>query len=265
MKKLFLFGLAITALALGSCSSEDDINDTKIVVNPNVTDSKLDQKSGGVYFVSTLAGEYIFRLNLKNGDDAMTCEMFHDDKYSKLAAPETNWQVGDPLEDFQFSQGDVKLTLSLDADGEGEAQIKVGDKEYEAVIFKSTNKKPVKVYSGEDIIRYNIENGEELAEIIKYNFIMIVIDKSYYAGFIQVSGYGIPTYNYTPYLFQFIQKDATKITFLNPGPPEYVDVDEWSWERIATWDDDKISAYLYEEDEWGDADYSLNLHRRFKE
>jgi hypothetical protein len=263
MKKLFLFGLAITALALGSCSSEDDINDTKIVVNPNVTDSKLDQKSGGVYFVSTLAGEYIFRLNLKNGDDAMTCEMFHDDKYSKLAAPETNWQVGDPLEDFQFSQGDVKLTLSLDADGEGEAQIKVGDKEYEAVIFKSTNKKPVKVYSGEDIIRYNIENGEELAEIYKFNFIMIVIDKSYYAGKIQVSGYGIPTYNYTPYLFQFIQKDATEITFLNPSMPDYVD--EWSWERIATWDDDKISAYLYEEDEWGDADYSLNLHRRFKE
>ncbi|HTO36642.1 MAG TPA: hypothetical protein VLZ72_10415, partial [Flavobacterium sp.] len=150
MKKLFLFGLAISALVLGSCSSKDDINDTEIVVNPNVTDSKLDQKSGGVYFASTYAGEYIFRLNLKNGDDAMTCEMFHDDKYSKLAAPETNWQVGDPLEDFQFSSGDVKLVLSLNEDGEGEAQVFVEDTKFESVIFKSTAKEPVKVYSGLD-------------------------------------------------------------------------------------------------------------------
>src|SRR5690554_6608451 len=146
MKKLFLFGLAITVLALGSCSSEDDINDTKIVVNPNVTDSKLDQKSGGVYFVSTLAGEYIFRLNLKNGDDAMTCEMFHNEDYSKLAPAEIAWEPGEVLENLQFSSGEVKLILSLNEDGEGEAQVFVEDTKFESVIFKSTAKEPVKVY-----------------------------------------------------------------------------------------------------------------------
>ena len=179
MKKLFLFGLAITALALGSCSSEDDINDTKIVVNPNVTDSKLDQKSGGVYFVSTLAGEYIFRLNLKNGDDAMTCEMFHNEDYSKLAPAETAWEPGEVLENLQFSSGEVKLILSLNEDGEGEAQVFVEDTKFESVIFKSTAKEPVKVYSG-DTKEYYKANRESPDRILKE--VMVLQNDLYFYG-----------------------------------------------------------------------------------
>src|SRR5690554_6637991 len=166
MKKLFLFGLAITALVLGSCSSKDDKNDTKIVVNPNVSDSKLDQKSGGVYFVSTLAGEYIFRLNLKNGDDAMTCEMFHNEDYSELAPAETAWEPGEVLNNLQYTAGEVKLILSLNEDGEREAQVFVEDTEFEVVVFKSTAKEPVKVYSG-DTKEYYKANRESPDRILK--------------------------------------------------------------------------------------------------
>jgi hypothetical protein len=258
MKKLFLFGLAITALVLGSCS-KDDINDTKIVVNPNVSDSKLDQKSGGVYFVSTLAGEYIFRLNLKNGDDAMTCEMFHDENYSELAPAETTWEPGEVLDNLQFSSGEVKLILSLNEDGEGEAQVFVEDTEFEAVIFKSTANEPVKVYSGLDIIKYGVTSNQP--EIYTYDFVMIMQNDSYFAGKILVEG--DDDYRYTPYLLNFIQKDASQITFLNPDLPGSED-DDWRWERSATWDDDKISAHVYEDNEWGDDEYTLTLHRRFK-
>lgn len=183
MKKLFLFGLAITVLALGSCSSKDDINDTKIVVNPNVTDSKLDQKSGGVYFVSTLAGEYIFRLNLKNGDDAMTCEMFHNEDYSKLAPAETAWEPGEVLENLQFSSGEVKLILSLNEDGEGEAQVFVEDTKFESVIFKSTANEPVKVYSGwqTEVLR----PGEDSEAIYSKRQTMILKNRNYYFGMIE--------------------------------------------------------------------------------
>lgn len=187
MKKLFLFGLAITALALGSCSSEDDINDTKIVVNPNVTDSKLDQKSGGVYFVSTLAGEYIFRLNLKNGDDAMTCEMFHNEDYSKLAPAETAWEPGEVLENMQFSSGEVKLVLSLNEDGEGEAQVFVEDTKFESVIFKSTAKEPVKVYSGWQTVVFRPGESSEVIESKRQT--LILKNRDYYFGMIEDSGF----------------------------------------------------------------------------
>ncbi|HTO14291.1 MAG TPA: hypothetical protein VLZ83_00870 [Edaphocola sp.] len=256
-----MFGLAISALVLGSCSSKDDINDTEIVVNPNVTDSKLDQKSGGVYFASTYAGEYIFRLNLKNGDDAMTCEMFHDDKYSKLAAPETNWQVGDPLEDFQFSSGDVKLVLSLNEDGEGEAQVFVEDTKFESVIFKSTAKEPVKVYSGLDY-----EEVFDVGELyVRQNdFVMVVIEGKYFIG-TKVEGEGdiLDSYRYTPELTAFKSISATTLVFLQPDILQYIE--EWSWEREASYDEDRIYSYEYEDLENGNYYKSeLTLHRRFK-
>lgn len=260
MKKLFLFGLAITALALGSCSSEDDINDTKIVVNPNVTDSKLDQKSGGVYFVSTLAGEYIFRLNLKNGDDAMTCEMFHNEDYSKLAPAETAWEPGEVLENLQFSSGEVKLILSLNEDGEGEAQIFVGEDEFEAVIFKSTAKEPVKVYSGLDY-----EEVFDVGELyVRQNdFVMVVIEGKYFIG-TKVEGDILDSYRYTPKLTAFKSISATTLVFLQPDILQYIE--EWSWEREASYDEDRIYSYEYEDLENGNYYKSvLTLHRRFKE
>jgi hypothetical protein len=258
MKKLFLFGLAITALALGSCSSKDDINDTKIVVNPNVTDSKLDQKSGGVYFVSTLAGEYIFRLNLKNGDDAMTCEMFHNEDYSKLAPAETAWEPGEVLENLQFSSGEVKLILSLNEDGEGEAQVFVEDTKFESVIFKSTAKEPVKVYSGLDY-----EEVFDVGELyVRYNdFVMIIIEGSYFTGMKMEKD--LYPYRYTPGLTAFKSISATTLVFLQPDILEYIE--EWSWEREASYDEDRIYSYEYEDLENGNYYKSeLTLHRRFK-
>lgn len=259
MKKLFLFGLAITALVLGSCSSKDDKNDTKIVVNPNVTDSKLDQKSGGVYFVSTLAGEYIFRLNLKNGDDAMTCEMFHDENYSELSPAETAWEPGEALDNLQFSSGEVKLILSLNEEGEGEAQIFVGEDEFEAVIFKSTAKEPVKVYSGLDVAEV-FDVGE--LHISRDAFVMIIIEGKYFTGK-KIEGDSDHPYRYTPEPTAFISISATNLIFLQPDVLKYIE--EWSWEREASYNEDRIHSYEYEDLENGNSwESELTLHRRFK-
>jgi len=187
MKKPVSYLFALMAVFFVACSSDDDRNDTKIVVNPNVSDSKLDQKSGGVYFVSTLAGEYIFRLNLKNGDDAMTCEMFHNEDYSELAPAETAWEPGEVLDNLQFSSGEVKLILSLNEEGEGEAQVFVGEDEFEAVIFKSTAKEPVKVYSGwqTEVLR----PGEASETINSKRQTLILKNRDYYFGMIEDGGF----------------------------------------------------------------------------
>lgn len=259
MKKLFLFGLAITALVLGSCS-KDDINDTKIVVNPNITDRKLNQKSGGVYFVSTLAGEYIFRLNLKNGDDAMTCEMFHNENYSKLAPAETTWEPGEVLDNLQFSSGEVKLILSLNEDGEGEAQIFVGDMEFESVIFKSTANEPVKVYSGLDY-----EEVFDVGELYvrQFDYVMVVIEGKYFIG-MKEEGDILAPYRYTPELTAFKSISATTLVFLQPDFLEYIEY--WDWEREVSYNEDRIHSYEYEDLENGNSfKIELTLHRRFKE
>lgn len=261
MKKPVSYLFALMAVFFVACSSDDDKNDTKIVVDPNVSDSKLDQKSGGVYFVSTLAGEYIFRLNLKNGDDAMTCEMFHDDKYSKLAAPETDWQPGEALEGFEFSAVEVKLILSLNEDGEGEAQIKVGETDYEAVIFKSTTKQPVKVYSGLEVEEV-FDVGE--LHIRRDAFVMIIIEEKYFTGK-KIEGIegGIYPYRYTPELTAFVSISATDLIFLQPDILEYIE--EWGWERKVSYNEDRIHSYEYEDLENGNSyKNELTLHRRFK-
>ncbi|MGQ1946543.1 hypothetical protein ACT3CD_05510 [Geofilum sp. OHC36d9] len=138
---------ALIAMFFAACSSDDD---DKINLDPNVSDSEVEDISGGVYFSSSLAGEYIFRINLKNGDDAITCDMFHYDEYIELSSAETTWQPGEILNNLKFSNStnDIKLILFLDEDGEGEAQIFVENEEFEVVLFKSTSKQPVKIYTG---------------------------------------------------------------------------------------------------------------------
>ena len=262
MKKLFLFGLAITALALGSCSSEDDINDTKIVVNPNVTDSKLDQKSGGVYFVSTLAGEYIFRLNLKNGDDAMTCEMFHNEDYSKLAPAETAWEPGEVLENLQFSSGEVKLILSLNEDGEGEAQVFVEDTKFESVIFKSTAKEPVKVYSG-DTKTYYKANRESPDRILKE--VMVLQNDLYFYGIWDETNPHSIEYMWS-YGFKLSNKTESTFSYKVPDYPN-AQTDDYTWERDNVKYDESIISWVFEDDSNPEEYFysELTLHRRFKE
>jgi hypothetical protein len=261
MKKLFLFGLAITALVLGSCSSDDDINDTKIVVNPNVSDSKLDQKSGGVYFVSTLAGEYIFRLNLKNGDDAMTCEMFHDENYSELAPAETAWEPGEVLDNLQFSSGEVKLVLSLNEDGEGEAQIFVGEDEFESVIFKSTAKEPVKVYSG-DTKEYYKANRESPDRILKE--VMVLQNDLYFYGILDETNPHSIEYMWS-YGFKLSNKTESTFSYKVPDCPN-AQTDDYTWERDNVKYDESIISWVFEDDSNPEEYFysELTLHRRFK-
>ena len=260
MKKSLLFAWAITALIFGACSSDDEDNDTKIVVDRNVSGSELEQKSGGVYFVSTLAGEYIFRLNLKNGDDAVICEMFHDEDYSELAPAETTWEPGEVLENLQFTAGEVKLILSLNEDGEGEAQVFVEDTKFESVIFKSTAKEPVKVYSGLDV-----DEGVDvdISYRWEHDFVMIIIEGKYFIG-TKVENDRWDPYRYTPELTAFKSISATDFVFLHPDVLQYIE--EWSWEREASYNEDRIHSYQYEESENGNHyAIELTLHRRFKE
>lgn len=255
MKNLILISIALFGLFFISCS---DGNNEKVVVDPNVSDSKLENKSGGVYFVSSLAGEYIFRLNLKNGDNAMTCEMFHEDSYSELVSAETTWEPGEALDNLQFSAGEVKLMLSLNEDGKGETQIFVGGKEFESVIFKSTAKEPVKIYSGLEVVEV-FDVGE--LHIRRDAFVMIIIEGKYFTG---MKMEGDSFYRYTPEPTAFISISATDLIFLQPDILEFID--EWSWERQASYNEDRIYCYEYEDLDNGNYYKSeLTLYRRFKQ
>lgn len=260
MKKSLLFAWAITALIFGACSSDDEDNDTKIVVDRNVSGSELEQKSGGVYFVSTLAGEYIFRLNLKNGDDAVICEMFHDEDYSELAPAETTWEPGEVLENLQFTAGEVKLILSLNEDGEGEAQVFVEDTEFEVVVFKSTVKEPVKVYSG-----ITITEGRRREDFFSriIDEVIIIQDNVFFYGLLERGS--VEDYRFG-FGLEFSNMTNTSFTYQMPDSPNaHLSGDVWEREN-AEYDEELIS-WSYEDDNPDANEYfhsQLTLHRRFK-
>ena len=262
MKKSLLFAWAITALIFGACSSDDEDNDTKIVVDRNVSGSELEQKSGGVYFVSTLAGEYIFRLNLKNGDDAVICEMFHDEDYSELAPAETTWEPGEVLENLQFTAGEVKLVLSLNEDGEGEAQVFVEDTKFESVIFKSTAKEPVKVYSG-DTKEYYKANRESPDRILKE--VMVLQNDLYFYGIWDETNPHSIEYMWS-YGFKLSNKTESTFSYKVPDYPN-AQTDDYTWERDNVKYDESIISWVFEDDSNPEEYFysELTLHRRFKE
>lgn len=252
MKKSLLFAWAITALIFGACSSDDEDNDTKIVVDRNVSGSELEQKSGGVYFVSILAGEYIFRLNLKNGDDAVICEMFHNEVYSELAPAETAWEPGEVLENLQFSSGEVKLVLSLNEDGEGEAQVFVEDTKFESVIFKSTAKEPVKVYSGwqTEVLR----PGEDSEAIYSKRQTMILKNRNYYFGMIEES-------EFEYYILGIVNEltDST-VSFMMPGCIGWSNDCEYNYLRTLPYTEEGVYISIEELDKGYESDiFTIDL------
>lgn len=258
MKNLFFALLGI--LIFASCSKDDD--EPEIKVTPNISVPDLDNKSGGVYFVSTLAGEYIFRLNLKNGDDAMTCEMFHNEDYSKLAPAETAWEPGEVLENLQFSSGEVKLILSLNEDGEGEAQVFVEDTKFESVIFKSTAKEPVKVYSG-DTKEYYKANRESPDHILKE--VMVLQNDLYFYGIWDETNPHSVEYMWS-YGFKLSNKTESTFSYKVPDCPN-AQTDDYTWERDNVKYDESIISWVFEDDSNPEEYFysELTLHRRFKE
>lgn len=182
MKKNAIIYVAVIALTIffSGCTKEKVVVEvTGKIEDVNVSDKKLDNKSGGVYFVSTLVGEYIFRLNLKNGDNNMICDMLHNESYSKLPGQKTEWNPGEELRDYEFSGYGVKLIIDIDELGTAQAKVVVGEKEYETVVFKATEKEPVKVYYGTYFSK-NIYSGKEFlnSEIQ----IFIFQNEKYYYG-----------------------------------------------------------------------------------
>ncbi len=179
MKKMILLTAALITISLGSCKKEKNDEHITINVNTNVSDKKLDNKSGGVYFISTLVGEYIFRVNLKNGDNNMVCDMLHNEVYTKLPGQKTEWIPGEELNDYEFSAYGVKLIIDIDELGTAQAKVVVSEKEYETVVFKSTKEEPVKVYYG---TRINIEEWKnEIYEEIGFE-VFIIQNEYYYFG-----------------------------------------------------------------------------------
>lgn len=190
MKKMILFALGLMVISLGSCKKEKNDEHITINVNTNVSDEKLDNKSGGVYFISTLVGEYIFRVNLKNGDNNMVCDMLHNEVYSKLPGQKTEWIPGEELNDYEFSAYGVKLILDIDELGTAQARVIIGEKEYETVVFKSTKEEPVKVYYGTSSTRVYIEesNGKISDDSFKEeNKVLILQKNKYYYGIKQIN------------------------------------------------------------------------------
>lgn len=184
MKKNAIIYVAVIALTIffSGCTKEKVVVEvTGKIEDVNVSDKKLDNKSGGVYFVSTLVGEYIFRLNLKNGDNNMICDMLHNESYSKLPGQKTEWNPGKELRDYEFSGYGVKLIIDIDELGTAQAKVIVGEKEYETVVFKATEKEPVKVYYGTYLyisVIIPLERRNEENEIR----IFILQNEKYYYG-----------------------------------------------------------------------------------
>lgn len=286
MKKaaLTLTGAIFLAFSgLTACSSEkkkEEIIDVDL--GPNIGTPTLDDKSGGVYFVTTPAGEYIFRLNLKNGNDLMICEMFNNDKYSDLTPEKRDWMPGENLTHFEFSKDNIQLLISLDKDGTPSSKFLYNDEVLLSKAFKSTAKEPVKIYSGTTTTTYNITSPDYNVkdESTYFEELMIIINEDYYFyGLIQREQGDIDMidrskyYSYSTIYNKITNIKNGKITYDVPDGSNHSEDSDGSnyintWERTAFYSEDKLEyedlyEYEYEDVYETENTYHLLL-RRFK-
>lgn len=262
MKKVTLILTAAMLLAIfgfASCSSEKKKEEViDVDLGPNITTPTLDEKSGGVYFVATYAGEYIFRLNLKNGNDLMICEMFHDGKYSDLTAEKRDWEVGENLTLFEFSKDNIQLLISLDKDGKPNSKLLYKDQVWETVVYKSTAKEPVKVYSGrtEAIYGKNKEFKSSLEEI------MILQNVNYFYGLLRS---GDTHEDYCTIFKEITKLKDNKLTYDVPDHPNDPE-GNYAWERTVDYSETELKLNIIEELGGKEGTYYSNhlLLRRFQ-
>lgn len=242
-----------------SCSSDNKKNEVEDVdLGLNIGNPKLDNKSGGVYFVSTYAGEYIFRLNLKNGNDLMICEMFHDDKYSDLTAEKRDWEVGENLTLFEFSKDNIQLLISLDQDGEPQSKFLYNDQVWETVVYKSTAKEPVKIYSGTTESFYE----EKIEFKSSWDEVMILKNKHYFYGLIQS---GLTHEDYCTIFKEITKLKDNKLTYDVPDHPNDPE-GNYAWERTVDYSETELKLNIIEDLGDYDGTWILNhlLLRRFQ-
>lgn len=251
-----LFAILFVLMAFTACS-EDDNNVEPKEPNPNVSAENLENKSGGVYFAATPAGEYIFRIALKNGNDKIICQMFHEDSYSMLSADDIpDWEPGEELTGVVFSNEKVALHISLQEDGTETSQLFIEQEEIETVSFKSTQDTPVQVYSGHTV-SYETKGGiEEGADYTKE--MMILQNENYFYGLKADED------NYYRKVFSKL-KDRTSTHFTYDVPDS--ENGEYTWERIGVQYDEELISWSYEDENPDANEYfstELNLFRRFK-
>lgn len=268
MKKITL-NLLVILLAMfinfGCSSDKDDKNDTDLGLN--ITTPALDEKSGGVYFVSTYAGEYIFRLNLKNGNDLMICEMFNNDKYSDLTPEKRDWMPGENLTHFEFSKDDIQLLISLTQGGEPESKLVIDNNVLKTVAFKSTAKEPIKVYSGTTHTRFE----DQIEPSGVWEEIMILRNKHYFYGLIESKVKMIDriddlnNWRYCSIFKEITELKDNKLTYDVPDHPNDPE-GKYVWERTVTYSESKLELNETEELGGEEGTYYSNhlLLRRFQ-
>lgn len=249
MKKLIYFFLAAT-LFVGCKSSKDD--DPTPEVNTEVTLPNLDNKAGGVYYGTTLDAKHVFKLVLKNGDDKMICQLFDGENYSYLEGENTNWKVGESLNNYSFTKKDgLSISINLTVTGSCTAYLNLPDTDVssECKVLKSTKKEPCMLYSGQN-------KTDENGRVFPLNDVVLLIQgQNYFYTFYNPSVEEI-NYTYKP----IVKWTATNITILKPFNMEYERFEEWEY----TYSEDLLSFYLYD-DEYPDEILTVNekLYRRF--
>ena len=158
MKKIF--ALLVSALFVVACGSSKD-DDPAPVVDPDVTLPSLDNKSGGVYYAMSKESFRIFKLNLKNGDDKMICQMFDGLEYITIEGEATSWKPGQSLTYYAFEKDGVKLSMAINATDLTSFTFESEGKVEELITRKSSVKSPVLVYFDSDMKSYDkgYDNG----------------------------------------------------------------------------------------------------------
>lgn len=244
MKKIF--ALLVSALFVVACSSKDD--DPVPVVDTDVTLPALDNKSGGVYYGTTVDCSYVFKLVLKNGDDKMVCQVFNGNSYSFLNAEETNWTPGAVLNNFVFSNSELTLTVNLTAVGTCSAYLNLpnSDSSVELKTFKSLKDSPCSVYSGKADVLINNQ------KVSFYNSVLLLQGMNYFYSYCNSSDGA--RFTYLP-----IKKwTLNSITIAIP------DYDE-TFDRTYVYSEDLISHFLHDSS-YPEELYTRDekLYRRFK-
>ena len=152
MKKIF--ALLVSALFVVACGSSKD-DDPAPVVDPDVTLPSLDNKSGGVYYAMSKESFRIFKLNLKNGDDKMICQMFDGLEYITIEGEATSWKPGQSLTYYAFEKDGVKLSMAINATDLTSFTFESEGKVEELITRKSSVKSPVLVYFDSDMKSYD--------------------------------------------------------------------------------------------------------------
>ena len=152
---LLILGLFACQKDDGKEKNDNDSGNNQVVdFTSQKADESCNTSSAGLYKGVIAGSSGVFMLNIKNGNSQINGQLILDEKeYVLTIKKDFNWEVGQPISNLEFKNGDICLTFSVDKDGKNPIIKFSAPNHLDAIasVVKETSDNVLNVYQGYSI------------------------------------------------------------------------------------------------------------------